>query len=759
MRKTVAVIGAGYGGARAASLLDEVADVVLVDPKDAFVHNVAVLRGLTDPEWTDRVFLPYDQLLAHGRRIRDRAAHVEPGAVTLGSGERIDADYIVLATGSTYPFPAKMDVDDSAAAKARIHRTRTELDPAEHAVIFGAGAVGLELAAEIRQRWPKKLISVVDPAGDVLAGEYGDELRGELRRQLAELDVTLLLGDKPSGTPSASPGVRGAFEVSTASGANVAGDIWFQCFGAAPVTDYLREPLGSARRRDGLLRVTPDLRVEGQETVYAIGDIAATPEPKQAAAADAHARLVATNITARIRGEDVTETYEPDELAILVPLGATGGASQLPGGVVGAEETSAYKGRDLLLDYYRELFEPTAADVGHWIDENAHPLETTDVNAHLNDLAALDAMVGDASIVGLGMSTRAAHEVMASGHRVLRFLAEERGFRALAIHEDEEAVARLDTYARTGQGDPRAVLSEVFLPWRTQETLNIVEWARHFNQQEPDRPFRLVGLDPAEARTQDYAVVVDYAARFGRARADELRHHFDVIVTAHERPEHVQQARGTHPGRKFADHARDAYELVKALPDAEGKSVAVRLAARIVDFHAGSFTEGFDYGALRRRTVPALASLVEEGTRVVYWDGLALTANAERLEPGALLDPFRTVGSGLREHLGDRYVSLLIEFTHGDLGDVHFGEVAPPPEHGSLNATLAEAGPHRYLLDLRAPAPDSVAAWLDSPQRLRSIGGIYESTQDSDHYLTTGPLREWFDAVIHAGPITPTRLL
>ena len=90
-----------------AKSLDDVADVVLVEPKDAFVHNVAALRALADPAWLPRIYLPYDRLLARGRVVRDRAAKVEPGRVTLASGEELDADYIVLATGSAYPFPAK----------------------------------------------------------------------------------------------------------------------------------------------------------------------------------------------------------------------------------------------------------------------------------------------------------------------------------------------------------------------------------------------------------------------------------------------------------------------------------------------------------------------------------------------------------------------------------------------------------------------------------------------------------------------------
>jgi hypothetical protein len=112
----VVVIGGGYGGINVAKSLDDVASVVLVEPKDAFVHNVAALRALVDPSWLPRIYLPYGRLLSRGRVVHDRAAKVDTGRVVLASGDELPADYIVLGPGFTYPFPAKSDVDAAAAA-------------------------------------------------------------------------------------------------------------------------------------------------------------------------------------------------------------------------------------------------------------------------------------------------------------------------------------------------------------------------------------------------------------------------------------------------------------------------------------------------------------------------------------------------------------------------------------------------------------------------------------------------------------------
>src|SRR5262245_15677393 len=111
---TVVIVGGGYGGITVAKALDEVTDVVLVEPRDEFVHNVGTLRAVVDPTWIDRLFVPYDGLLTRGEVRHDRAVAVRPGAVDLSSGT-LSADYIVLATGSSHRYPAKVDTVDSVS--------------------------------------------------------------------------------------------------------------------------------------------------------------------------------------------------------------------------------------------------------------------------------------------------------------------------------------------------------------------------------------------------------------------------------------------------------------------------------------------------------------------------------------------------------------------------------------------------------------------------------------------------------------------
>ncbi len=363
-KPTVVVVGGGYGGTAVAKALDETTDVVLVEPKDAFMHNVAALRALVDPSWLPKIFFPYAGLLTNGRVVRDRAVVVDPHRVVTASGEEIAADYVVLATGSTYPFPAKTDLVDAEHAQRQVRETHQALSRADRILLVGAGPVGIELAGEIHDAWPEKSIVLLDAADEILGGPYKPELKAELRRQLQEIRVELILGSPLRQAPATDPGELGTFTVTTEAGTEITADIWFRCYGVVPNGNYLGDELADARRPDGFIEVGPTLQVVGQTTVFALGDIS-TADAKMAGFAGRQAATVAANIIALTQGGSGLTNYESMGVAIGVTIGPTGGAGQFPGqdAVVGREVIAESKGRDMMVDRFGELF-GLAASVG-----------------------------------------------------------------------------------------------------------------------------------------------------------------------------------------------------------------------------------------------------------------------------------------------------------------------------------------------------------------------------------------------------------
>jgi NADH dehydrogenase FAD-containing subunit len=356
-RPTVVVVGGGYGGTAVARALDETSNVVLIEPKDAFMHNIAALRALVDPSWLSRIFLPYTHLLTKGRVVRDRAIVVDPHRVLTASGEEISADYVVLATGSRYPFPAKTDLVDAHHAQEQVREAHRALTQADKVLLVGAGPVGIELAGEIRHVWPEKSIVLLDVADEILGGPYMPELKAELRRQLIEAGVELILGSPLRQAPPTQPGELGTFTVTTEAGTDVIADIWFRCYGVVPNSDYLGEALIPARRADGFIEVGPTLQVAGQTAVFAVGDIS-TADSKMAAFARRQAIIVADNINALAQGRSGLTHYKSSGAAIAVPIGPSGGAGQFPGQdeIAGPEIIAERKGREMGVERLRERF-------------------------------------------------------------------------------------------------------------------------------------------------------------------------------------------------------------------------------------------------------------------------------------------------------------------------------------------------------------------------------------------------------------------
>jgi NADH dehydrogenase FAD-containing subunit len=356
---SVVVVGGGYGGINAAKALDDVADVTLVDPTEAFVHNIAAWRSLVEPDWLDRIFLPFEHLLANGRFVRDRAVDVDGRCVTLASGDVLEPDYLVLATGSSYPFPAKTEEPDIASARARHRAAHEALLAADRVLILGAGPAGLELSGEIKAFYPDKHVTIVDIADDILTGPYDQALRDELRRQLDALGIEVRLGRALRDLPSAPPATLDAIRITTEDGNELVADIWFRAFGVRPHSEYL-----DSERRDerGYIRVDEHLRVVGETNVFALGDVA-DADRDMAAVATGEAAVVAANIRALITGEGELTRWETFPPLIAIPLGPEGGAGFIGDGVADAATIAELKGRDMLVANYAQLFDavPTAA--------------------------------------------------------------------------------------------------------------------------------------------------------------------------------------------------------------------------------------------------------------------------------------------------------------------------------------------------------------------------------------------------------------
>ncbi|MFI6495077.1 erythromycin esterase family protein [Streptomyces sp. NPDC050564] len=379
---------------------------------------------------------------------------------------------------------------------------------------------------------------------------------------------------------------------------------------------------------------------------------------------------------------------------------------------------------------------------------NAVPLS----GATLDELA--EKIAAAATVIGIGESSRFSRETFGVREQLFRRLVQHHGFRALAIQDSAGVAADLDRYVHAGEGSAESALDTAWRPWRTAEMAATLEWIRAFNQDHPHDPIRIFGVKPVQAQPGDYDAVLNHVRESFPERWAEVASHLEPIRTAHHTDEHVQRARGMHPGRPFVDHARDALALIRSLPGvdyADGILARMRL---IVHFHERSVAGRGNYASDAAVWADAISDYQRRtGLRVVYWDGIAHTS-ASPVTMGLAPErgPQPSVGSLLRDRYGTRYVSVAIGFHHGDLGIV----AVPEPAGDLIDAKLGETDLAAHWLDLRL---DGVRRRWDGPAKARVISGVYDPSRDAAEHIAVARLADAFDVLIHIRQTSPVRWL
>ncbi|WP_433660420.1 erythromycin esterase family protein [Nocardia sp. CA-128927] len=396
---------------------------------------------------------------------------------------------------------------------------------------------------------------------------------------------------------------------------------------------------------------------------------------------------------------------------------------------------------------------PEIATVRAWLSANARPVVDTDPGYAGPDLDPLIDRLGSATVVGLGESTRFSRQIYGVQERLFRALVERHGFRGLAIQDSARSGERWDQYVRTGVGDPESVLAGSWRPWRTTETVAALEWIRAFNLAHPDDQVRVFGVQPPSAEPADYDVVLDYVRRVAPDRLAAIEAHLTPIRSAHRMDEHVQRHQGIHPGRLFAEDARDAVALFETLPPTTEYADVHRHLRLILDFHENSVAGQGGFGRDERPSGQRVIDWQRDtGTKIVYWDGIAHTTNV-RLGMGTA--QFRGVGAYLHDVFGTGYASVALGFHHGNLGMT----TAPEPRPDLVDAILGSVDLPAYYVDLRDEAPEAVREWRRGPAKARVISGIYDPAKDADANITVASLADAFDVLVHIRETSPVHWL
>ncbi|MDN5005107.1 FAD-dependent oxidoreductase [Bradyrhizobium sp. GCM10027634] len=229
------------------------------------------LAGNAPEDWLPLRGEDYYQDAGIDLRLNTNVSAIDPKtrSVTLGNGDRLPFDRLLLATGAE---PVKLQI--SGADQPHVHTLRSVADSraiikaagsAKRALVIGASFIGLEVAASLRAR--KIEVHVVAPEERPMQKVLGPEMGDFIRALHEENGVNFHLKD----TVEKLDGIRATLK----SGAVIEADLVVVGIGVKPCL-ALAEHAGLAADRGVSVSEYLETSVAG---IFAAGDIARWPDP------------------------------------------------------------------------------------------------------------------------------------------------------------------------------------------------------------------------------------------------------------------------------------------------------------------------------------------------------------------------------------------------------------------------------------------------------------------------------------------------
>jgi len=371
----VVIVGAGFAGLTA---LYELAGharsrragrprprLMLVDrnPYSTFqplLYQVAT-AGLTSADVAYPAWTAVRRAGAHFRLGEMTGVDTEARQVLLADGSALEYDYLILATGVSAAFFGVPGASEHALSlytrrdaiilrdrlMDELERRSVAGDARDLAVtVVGGGATGVELAgtlAELRNIALPASFPEIDQSrvkvrltelGPALLAPFRESLREYARRELVNRGVEVLLGTEITRIRAGQVLISGGGQDGAAeppAGTSLASDVTVWAAGVAGPEwiGKLGLPTGRGRR----ILTGPDLRVAGQDRVFAVGDIGLVehdPVPQLAQPAIQQGRHAAVQIR-RLEAGLPTVPFRYKDKGIMATIGHRSGVIELPG--------------------------------------------------------------------------------------------------------------------------------------------------------------------------------------------------------------------------------------------------------------------------------------------------------------------------------------------------------------------------------------------------------------------------------------------
>ncbi len=319
IRKEIVIIGSGYGGIELYKELDKFklnnVNITLISKTNYFYHNIASLRAIVETKKAEDICLKLDRLIKGNNRqfihaevvsIDEKSSIVTFERIETNQNDSIKFDYLVLALGSAYASPFHSSEYDRSNQIDLIKDYNDKIKSANKILIVGGGAVGVELAGELKTDFPNKKVTILTSSNKLLPS-MSESFSTKALNILNEKNAEIIFNDKINLKNIENFQTN---KIKTENGKEIEFDAYFICIGVVPNTDWLKTSMPGSLDDRGFIRIKDTFQLESNPNVFALGDCCNLNESKLAYITEGHASIVAINIKKLIKDNQNLKKYE-----------------------------------------------------------------------------------------------------------------------------------------------------------------------------------------------------------------------------------------------------------------------------------------------------------------------------------------------------------------------------------------------------------------------------------------------------------------
>lgn len=315
--------------------------ITLIEPKSGLLNIIGIPRCVVDPEFAKSQYVAFDHLtdvkfdavISADDTVRavDDAPNAGAGFLlnyvqgrvtyldtrkaqyTLNGAPEdkaiIDFDYVIYAAGRDRTWPITPDAFSLAGFVEEMDRARQTIAAHQTVSVIGAGAVGIELAGDIKFKFPHKTVNLIHPHPLFPPEPLLEDFRRQAQQSLQRAQVNVITNTRVARELDSG-------DLETTDGRTIASGVNFWCTSHRNNTTVLASAL-----KKSFVTATNNVTVneylqlhnpatnEVVDNFFCLGDLIDKPIIKSAGWALYCGRLVANNLAHHLLENRFVETF------------------------------------------------------------------------------------------------------------------------------------------------------------------------------------------------------------------------------------------------------------------------------------------------------------------------------------------------------------------------------------------------------------------------------------------------------------------